>query len=488
MLKNYFTIAARTLIRNKAFTAITIVGLALSMSVCLLILAFIWDQKSYDDFHEDVDSVYRIISDRIDQDGSIDALAASPAPLGPAIMESVPGVEVISRIGQIRTQLEYEGKALATTGLHVEPSFFDLFKFETRSGDASTVIQDPRNLVVHEKAVQRYFGSTDPIGQVITLDGFGQFTVAGIIAETSGKSHLQFDVLAPYASIDRTSSAADMTDWQNSSRFATYLRVADRQTIDRLNTFLSDVSEEQYAALPVQLKFKVQSLSDISLGPVLGNEISSYSIPAIVVYFLGLLGIIIMLVASFNYVSLSVARSMRRAREIGVRKAMGAVRSQIFFQFVSEAILVALLSLVGAIATLLWLLPAFNRLWFASFANVQFDMSLLLNPLLLLTFLGFSLAVGVVAGTLPALRLSRFRPVQALKNNPSASLTGRKWFRSSLSGAQFAVALFFVTTTVFLYAQLQHLRDADYGFSPGQHYQCRFTGPVLRHIQRRDAP
>ncbi|NND72129.1 MAG: FtsX-like permease family protein [Rhodothermales bacterium] len=459
------------------------------MSVCLLIFAFIWDQKSYDDFHEDADRIYRVLSERITVDGDVNALAATPAPLAAVLAEELPGIEAITRIGQIRSQGVYEGKALPLTGLHVEPEFFDIFDFRLVSGSPQTLLQDPSNLLITEIAAVKLFGDADPLGKTISLEGFGDFSVSAIVAMPTGKSHLQFEILAPFASIEGSSSASDLTDWDNSSRFATYLRVADKATAKRLDDFLPTVAERQYSGADVRLEFHVQALGSISLGPVLGNEIASYSVPALFVYFLSFLGIVIISVASFNYVSLSFARSMRRAQEIGVRKAMGAVRQQVFLQFISESVIVAFLGMLGAVIILFWLLPAFNSLWFSSFAGIQFEISLLAEPLLLATFILFSLAVGVLAGFIPALRLSRFLPVQALKGKLSVAGSGRRWFRNGLSGVQFGVALFFVTTTVFLYAQLQHLLTADYGFASdniinvdlqGQEFGL-FRDEMLRH-------
>jgi len=465
MLKNYLYVSVRTLMRHKGFTGITVLGLALSMAVCLMILTFIWDQKQYDRFHTRTDDIYRILADRVDSDGDVDALAATPAPLADALLREVPGIEATLRLGQIRSQAVYEGKAVYLEGLYVEPSFFDMFSFTLENGDPRSLLDTPNQLLLSHGAAEKLFGTRNPVGEPLRLEGHGDFIVGGLLAEPPGKSHLKFDVLVSFSTLSTSHRSDALADWMNWWQFATYLMTDAPETLDRLEAVLPEITRQHYEGQESRLDFHVQALKDIALGPPLGNEISSYSVPALVVYFLAVLGLIIMVSAGFNYVSLSVARAMKRAREIGVRKAVGARRLHVVLQFLCEAVLIALLALVLAYAMLSWLLPAFNGLTFIQMARVEIDPVRLFAPALLGLFMLFSIGVGVMAGLYPALRLSRFQPVTVLKGlNTTHGFSGRL-LRRSLTGVQFAVGLFFVTTTLLLLAQFNYLLHADYGFA-----------------------
>lgn len=465
MLKNYLKIAWRTLRKNKVFSAINIAGLAVSMAVCLLILAFAWDQARYDDFHAKGDRIVRILTDRVNAQGEVESsLAASPAPLAEAIEREVPGIEQTTRIGQIRAMVIRDGNGVPVEGLFAEPSFYELFDFRLAQGDPRAILSKPGQLILTRKTAQKIFGEQDPIGQTVTLEGFGEYTVGGIAAQPPGKTHLQFDVLVSFVSQRATDRRDELANWANRWNFATYLLLRDDSVLPRLRRALDAIAERHYGGTEAPMRFRTQALDDIALGPVLGNEIASYSVPAIVIYFLAALAAVIMLAAGFNYVSLSVARSLRRASEVGVRKAVGAGRAQVVGQLLGEAVVVALLALGIAMLLLVWLLPAFNGLTFVQMGGVRIPLDRLLDPRLIGLFVAFSVLVGVGAGLYPALWLSRVQPVAVLRGMRDVrGFSGRR-LRHTLTGGQFAVALFFVTTAALLYLQFRHLVTADYGF------------------------
>lgn len=465
MLKNHLLVGLRTLRKYRTYTALTVTGLALGLAICLLILTFVWEQKSYDQFHRKADRIVRLLSDRIegDSDDVEVSLAATPAPLADALGREVPGIEASVRLGQIRSRVLRGSETVSLTGLYAEPTFFDLFDFEAASGEARAVLAQPYHVLLSSKAATNLFGTADPVGETITLDGHGDFIVGGILDEPPGPSHLKFDVLASFATIAVSDRREELTDWNNSWRFATYLLLDERATTGSLEAALPAIAQRVYAGQEERLAFRVQPLGDIALGPVLGNEISSYSIPAMMVYFLAALGLVVMLAAGFNYVGLSTARAVRRAEEVGTRKALGAGRAQVVLQFLTEAVLVALGALVIAYALLLWLVPAFNGLAFSQMLDARLDMGHLLDFRLLGLFVGLSVLVGLAAGLFPALQLSRYAPLAAMQGHGVRGFSGR-WLRHGLIGTQFALALFFVVTTALLIAQARHLLHADYGF------------------------
>ena len=458
MTKNYVTVALRHLRANLGLTALTVLALALGMAVCLLILTFVWAQKSTDRFHAHGDRVVRVLTER---DGG-DLLAATPAPLADAIVREVPGIEATVRLGELSARVLRDGGAVDLSGLYVEPSFFDVFSF-TGQGDVASVLAEPSRVLLTAEAAATVFGTADPVGETITLDGQGDFVVGGVLAEAAGPSHLQFDILASFATLAASDRRADLADWNNTWNFATYLLLDHPETAGRVTAALPAIAERNYGDGERPPAFRVQPLWDIALGPALGNEISSFSIPAVVVALLSALGLVVMLTAGFNYVGLSTARSIRRAGEIGMRKSLGAGRGQIAAQFLTESVIVSLGALGVAYALLLWLTPAFNGLVPVQTLGAEIDPAHLLDPRLLGLFVAFSVGIGVAAGLYPAVVVARFSPLTALNAHHVDGFSGRR-LRHGLIGAQFALALFFVLTTALLVAQARQLLHADYGF------------------------
>ena len=221
VLSSYFRVALRTLRRHRAHTLLTVSGLALGMAVCLLVGAFAWHLGSYDGWHDQSDRIVRVITDRIESDGETTALGATPAPLGAEIQADVPGVESVVRIGELSTSAIRDGRAVELTGLFADSTFFDMFDFETAQGDGRAALSTPGTLLLTPQAASRIFGSVDPIGQTVTLEGQtgDAFVVTGLLAEPKGPSHLQFDALASFTNVDKD----DAVDWRNTWNFATYL-------------------------------------------------------------------------------------------------------------------------------------------------------------------------------------------------------------------------------------------------------------------------
>ena len=470
MLKTYATVALRHLWARRGTTALTVLGLALGMAVCLLILTFVWAQRSTDRFHVQGDRIVRVLSER--GDGSL--LAATPAPLAGALAREVPGIEATVRLGELQARVLQDGGAVDLAGLYAEPSFFDVFSFGGSGGDPRSVLAEPYRVLLTAEAAAKVFGAADPVGQTITVDGAGDFVVGGLLAKPAGPSHLRFDVLASFATIAASDRRADLADWNNSWNFATYLLLDRPETAERLAAALPGLSQQTYAG-ERPLAFQVQRLWDVALGPLVSNEVSSFSIPAVVVALLAALGLVVMLTSGFNYVSLSTARSLRRAGEIGMRKALGAGRGQIAAQFLVEAVLIALAALVVAYVLLLWLVPAFNGLAPVQMLSAEIDPAHLLDPRLLGLFVASSVGIGLVAGLYPAVSLARFSPLAALQGRHTGGVSGRR-LRHGLIGAQFTLALFFVLTTVLLVAQSRQLLHADYGFEQGDLLSLRLQG------------
>ena len=350
MLRNYLKIALRNVQRYKGFALINVLGLALSMAVCLLIILFIRDQKSYDDFHANGDRMYRIYSDyksSSNRDNKI--YATSPAVLAEVLRTEVPGVEAAIHLRRgFSGIVSHQGNSLRLFGFYADPSFFDFFSFELAQGNARTALTAPNSVILSPEAATKFFGGADPMGQVLTIPEQGDFTVTGVLAPGNDKTHLPLDAITSMATLTQSAEGRKvLSDWTwNISRSYTYVLLEEGAAPEMLEARFPGIIKRHFEprndfVLP---GLRVESLSDINLGRFKGNEVGIV-LPNIVAYFLLALASVLMLVACFNYVNLTVARALKRAREVGVRKVVGARRSQIVVQFLVETVLVAFLGL-----------------------------------------------------------------------------------------------------------------------------------------------
>jgi putative ABC transport system permease protein len=462
MLRNYLIIALRNLRRQPFSTLINVVGLGAAMTVSLLVLLLIEDQRSYDRFHENADRIVRVISARQDaQMSPIASLAATPAYLGPALQVEVPEVEQTLRFGQIRSDAEANAKALYVEGLHAEPAFFSLFDFRLLRGDPTSALTGPHRIILSEETARKFFGEADPIGQPFSLAEFGDYTVTGVIQTEEVKSHLRFDVLASFETLGTVASTrTELEDADNFWRFATYVLLRQGSSPDVLQPHLNRLAQRYDGAYVLT----PQRLTDIMLGPALSNEIAAYNLPGFIVWVLLGLGITVVLAAVFNYIGLAVAQATRRAREVGIRKALGAHPVQLRAQFLVESVLTALGALGVGMALQLLLIPAFNNLALLSRFEIQVNLSLLYDPGLLGLYFGFTLLIGLLAGGFPALQLSRFQPSLVLRGSVGDGGGSASRLRRGLAFVQLTLAFFFVVTTVLLVRQFAYMQADHFGF------------------------
>lgn len=472
MLKNYLVVAFRNLRKYKGFSAINVLGLAVSMSVCLLIIALVKDQKSYDQFHEQADRIYRIISTVEQSYGTFD-MATSPGPLAPALLAESPAVEQAVRFTKMGGNATYGDQTFQLSGLYAEPSFFEVFDFTLARGNPVTALETPFSLILSPESAQKFFGTEDPLGKVIHRDGLGDFVVTGVFAETGHKSHLDVAALASFstlATLDSEYMAESLTSWSRSSVFYNYVVLAedaDPSTVARLAEELVQRHEtDATASVPA---LRMQALSHINMGDELSNQIGPL-MPASSAYVLVVFASVLMLIAVFNYISLTVARSLKRAREIGIRKVVGAQRSQIVRQFLSEAVVVTVLASVLAMVLLLVLVPGFNNM-----KGFQDDLdfgvmsvNVLKDGGLYVLFLGFAVGIGMLAGVVPAFKMASFVPTRVLKGLTASRGFSRLTLRRTLIVFQFSLAIIGIITTLTINGQLAFLLQADYGIDEEQ--------------------
>ncbi|HKK44343.1 MAG TPA: ABC transporter permease [Balneolaceae bacterium] len=470
MLLNYLKVTWRNIRKHKSFSLINILGLAASMSVCLLIILFIVDQKSYDQFNSKAGRIYRITTNyKSPSNNEAISFATSPASLTDKLNENYPSVEKAIHIrGGFSGEMKYDDDTFKMEGLYTEPDFFRLFDFKLLKGNPKTALAKPGSVILTRKAARKIFGDNDPMGKTLTELGDRNYTVTGII-DKSVKTHFQFEALVSYATLLSNPQKQKMLDdWtQSIYESYTYLLLKKGASIQDLTQKLPDLIASSYQdpkKESVIKTFQPQQLTSINLGPEKANEIGMV-FPAIIAWFLIGFGVIIILIACFNYISLTVARAINRSKEVGVRKVMGAFRSNVVKQFLAESIVIAILSLIFALAILRWMLPEFNSLNVITFTKNQIDTSLLTDYYVYAIFFIFSVLIGTLAGLYPALYLSSFNPAKVLKGITTIRGLSAKGLRKTITVMQFTFSLVFIISTLILVKQFNFMINTDYGFN-----------------------
>ena len=470
MLYNYLKVTWRTIKKHSSFSFINIFGLAASMSICLLIILFLTDQFSYDRFHENNERIVRVISDfQSPYNDESTMYATSPAPLTDILLERFPEVEKAAHIkGRLGEEFRYGEKVLPLEGIYADGVFLDMFSFDLIAGDPETALSKPGNIIITTEAAEKIFGVEDPMGKVLTALGDIDYTITGVMSARK-QSHFQFEVIGSYATLTADpDEQAILDNWVNSIYDSyTYILLNENTNFDAFEARLQPVIKSDFVdenGNSGLLRLIVQPLTKINLGPALSNEVGIV-MPGFIAWFLTGFAVIIMLIASFNYVSLTVARSLNRGKEVGVRKVLGAFRLSVIKQFLFESVIIALLALVFSGLLLRWLLPEFNSLFFISFTGNQITPGLATNWSVLLLFLLFSVFIGISAGIYPSLYLSSFSPARVLKGTFTPGSLSGQLLKKILTVTQFTFSIIFVITSVILYQQFRYMGNTDYGFN-----------------------
>jgi putative ABC transport system permease protein len=498
MLLHYIKVGIRNLLKYKVFSFINVFGLAAAMSVGMLILLMLADQKSHDQFNVNKDRIYRVLCDKPD---FRNPYATSAVPLAAAMKAELPGVEVATHLvmgvgGDILVGVRAGGgvgagapaadgagaaRIAEVRGYFADTSFFRVFSYELAQGDRVTALAAPRSVVITHELAARLFGDADPVGRTIEWEdrgltvfgnggastpvAWGTFTVTGVIAERHYRSHLKFDVLMSESSMAMLVQDKKIPDykqnWEWYSNCFTYALMRPGRNVQDLDAGLREVVANHYRGLADFKGFKLygQPLTRISPGILLGND-PVVALPMVAYYFLSSLAVLILVLAALNYVNLSFARALNRAKEIGVRKVTGAQRINLVLQFLGESVITALAALTLAVVFLFLLKAAFVRLWVNQYLNFELNGGVGVY----LIFVGFAVVVGVLAGLYPALRLSGIGVILALKNNDGLR-PGRMGMRKVLSVVQFVFSLLFIVTSILIYNQFRYFIGFKYEFN-----------------------
>jgi putative ABC transport system permease protein len=467
MLRNYIKIAFRNLWRHKSFSLINIVGLAVGMTAFLLIVMYVSFETSYDKFHTKADQVYRLNVD-IKSANDVMKLSVSSAPMGPTLKTDFPEIIESTRIFhggaiiKVNNQLFQEDKLFLA-----EPSIFDVFTFPMVKGDPKTALKDPFSVILTETTAKKYFGSADPMGKTLLMDNQVPVKVTGIAKDVPANSQFKFDVLYSISSLEKRFPGR-LEQWGNFGNF-TYLLLAKganpAQLQSKFPAFLKRHISEDNRKQGQDYALYLKPLKDAYMDPRGGIEQGSLSN----VYIFSVVALFILLIAAINFINLTTARATERAKEVGVRKVIGAARNQLTIQFLGESVILCLISFLVAVILVSLLMPMFNQLAGKTISEDIFEHGYIFVLLLI------SLLIGLAAGAYPALALSSFKPVLILKGRFSSSSKGTL-LRKGLVVFQFTISIVLIVGTLVVYNQLNYMRNQPLGFEKNQMITLDFNG------------
>lgn len=481
MFSNYLKTAFRSILRHRFFSFINIFGLSVAMALAMCIIMLVADQMMYDRYNSRRDRIFRITSIPIGRNGEqFSETSTTSMPLRQALLENYPGVDKAVRLrrgfGNMWLEIA-QNVNIPVSGYYADPEVLDMFEYELEYGDPSTALVEPYSVVLTRKTARKLFRQENPVGESFKVGVEGPYKVTGILKETDHKSHIAFDALASISTLQSLASAEQhnqgldnvssysLDDWYDYWNGWVYIRVEEGKSIDDIQAHLDTIADVNNRAITnpdkhSRVKYATQNLMEITPGHVINNAIGPV-LPWFFVYFFAGLAGVVMLTSCFNFTNLSIARSLSRAREIGVRKVTGAARSQIFLQFLSESILVAVLALGLSVILLILLKPLMLQLGFARLLHWDLE----INYVVGLIFLAFALVVGILAGFFPAVVLSGFQPVKVLKRLDSLRVFSGLRLRKALLVAQFSFSLIFILSVIVVFNQLQLFLRKDHGFN-----------------------
>ena len=462
MISNYLKIVIRNFRRHKIYSFINIAGLAIGMACCILVFWHVHQELSYDSYHQDTDRIFRI-AQKIRKEAAELDIARVATPLIPAVRESFPEVESAVRF-QLATWDSLvergETKYYEKWVMIAENDLFDVFSIPFLRGNPKKALDRPRTIVITESVAERYFGHENPIGQTLLLWG-NQVEITGVVADYPKNTHLRYNIIISLKGFERTWNL-DNWGWTGFYAYVKLRPGADKRNFEEKVRHIADVYEkEKLEEWGESFTFYLQPVGSIHLHSNLVSEIDAPGNPRDI-YIFSAIGILILLISCINFSNLATARSASRAKEVGVRKVVGAHRSQLTRQYLWESMLASIVSLLVAVFIVILTLPYFNLLTGQSFEKKD-----LFNPMVLLILLGFSVFVGFLAGSYPAFLLSRYMAVKVLKSSKGRDSEGNL-LRKVLVVAQFSITILLAIGTLSVYRQISFMKNQHLGFDKHQ--------------------
>ncbi|MGB6340658.1 MAG: ABC transporter permease [Candidatus Aminicenantaceae bacterium] len=461
MLKNYLTIALRNFKKYKGYSFINIMGLALGMASFLLIIFFIQFENSYDNFHENKKNIYQVI--RINESGDVaERKGITGAPLAPLLLENFAAITHTVRFTNFQSELVNFGEKrfVEKRFFYADESVFDVFTFPLLQGNPRTALQEPFSVVVSVETAHKYFGNENPIGRTLKYNLGGrklEFQVTGVLAPIPLNSHIRFDFLASYKSLQSIVGEYFMTKHWDSPTW-TYIQLPDGYNPEDINQLLPAFTKKHVDKWSFSsISHELLPMTDIYFhapGPPVGERGNPQFL-----FVLSMISVFILLIACINFMNLATARSGSRAKEIGMRKVIGAQRSQLVRQFVGESVCLSFLALLIAIILIELFLPAFNQ-----FVGKALSINYLQNIDYIVAMIATAIIVGILSGSYPAFFLSSFKPVAIFKE--TLKTRGLSVFvRKTLVVGQFVISIALIASVVLLIRQIQFMRTMELGFN-----------------------
>ena len=472
MLRNYLKIALRNLRRHAGYSFINIAGLAMGLACCVLIGLFVRNELSYDAFHSDADRVYRVVTSATIPNAPQDFFALTSRPIGAAIRQEYPEAEAVVRLTTWNPIVKDDGQYFYDDDfISAEPALFDVFSFKLLKGDPKTALSEPYSVVLTETTASKYFGELDPVGETLVLNDTLNYRITGIVEDVPENSHFTFDALTSWIT-GETNNPVTNTEWLALGTY-TYVRLKPDTDAQVFESKISDLIMrnfgEQLRSGGIEATVGLEPLTEIYLHSDRKAQIGPTG-DVRYIYVFSAIAVFVLLIACINFMNLATARSMERAREVGVRKVVGSSRTALIRQFLSESTLLAVLAMVVSFFLIAAALPLFNEI---SGKNISFWA--LISPTWLVALPVLTIVVGFLAGSYPALALSGFRPVEVLKG--SFARTGRGVrLRQALVVFQFATSVALIVGTLIVTQQLDYMKNQDLGFDRDQVVVVDATG------------
>ncbi|GAB3048672.1 ABC transporter permease [Spirosoma pulveris] len=467
MLRNYLKIAWRNLVRHKGYTFINVFGLAIGLACCLVIFLYVQDELRFDRFHAKASQIYRIINHR-SSEGVQMVMARTPPAYGPTLTTSFPEVQQSVRLfefGGNELVAYRDRKFFESNILLADSMFFALFSFPLTRGDAAQVLRSPDAIVLSETMARKYFGSQDPLGKPLTIDGTYKFRVTGVMKDVPVSSHLKASFVGSFSALRDMVGLERLKSW-GWQQFYTYITLAEgsdpAQVNAKLPAFLAQHAPGEVAQRNARDNYQLQALTDVHLRSSDVEYDIAQKGDIQYIYAFSLVAVFTLLIACFNFMNLSTARSARRAKEVGMRKAVGAQRAQLIRQFLGESLLQTSMALGLALLLTGLVLPTLNdwtgkSLSFTAMLTIPFGLSLLAAVAL----------VGLLAGSYPAFFLSGFKPLNVLKGAVKGVASGAL-LRRNLVVVQFAVSIMLMIGAGIVFHQIRYIQTKNLGFSKEQ--------------------
>lgn len=478
MIRNYIVIAIRNLLRNPVYALINIFGLSIGITCSLLILIFIKNEISYDRFHENKNELYRMIFEDVNPDGHTTISPQMTAPVSPDMMEEFPEVNAATRITGYRDgYFTFQNKSCkASNVIYADSLFFEMFSYELISGNPKTILKDPFTVVLDEETAKNIFGNEDPIGKIVRWNNKDNLMVQGIVKAPPVNSHLQFSSLISFSSLYKDDRL--YMDWNGGVQYYHYIELVPGVSKGNIEAMLPEFMYRHINKILEGSGFSINAI----LQPILDIHLKSNyvgemgvngSMSAIIIY--SAVALFILLIACINFMNLTTARSTRRAREIGLRKVLGAEKESLIGQFLGESIIMSLLGFIIALIMIEILLPVFNNL-----VGRNLDLYQARNLDLIISMPLFIIIIGLIAGSYPAFVMSSFVPANVLKGKVSGQ-KGSSGFRNILVLFQFAISLVLIICTLIIYAQLGFVKSMDVGYRRENILVLRFTSENFKN-------